>query len=131
MSFGCAFGDQKDDHHFIRVKASKMNVFAHQVMPGMPPNQASMLSTLMAAARANAVGFMRFINDDENELEIDDNDDDGEDDDLMLENWFGLAPPPAAAPIINNNNLLVPVRLTFTRAKVPRMKQYESTWWTR
>ena len=49
----------------------------------------------------------------------------------MLENWFGLAPPPAAPPIINNNNLLVPVLLGFTRAKVPRMKQYESTWWTR
>ena len=136
MSFGCAFGDQKDDHHFVRVKALKMNVFAHQVMPGIPPNQASMLSTLMAAARAKAVGFLRFINDDdENELEIDDDDDDddddGEDDDLMLENWFGLAPPPAAAPIINNNNLLVPVRGALTRAKVPRMKQYESTWWTR
>ena len=71
MSFGCAFGDQKDDHHFVRVKASKMNVFAHhQVMPGIPPNQASMLSTLMAAARAKAVGFLRFLNDDENELKL-------------------------------------------------------------
>ena len=105
MSFGCAFGNQKDDHHFVRVKASKMNVFAHRVMPGMPPNQASMLcSTLMAAARAKAVGFQRFINDDENELEIDD--DDGEDDDLMLENWFGLALPPAAAPIIKTTIFL-------------------------
>ena len=79
-----------------------------------------MLSTLMAAARAKAANFICFINDDENELEIDDDDDDdGEDDDLMLENWFGLAPPPAAAPIINNNNLLVPVRLRFTREKSP------------
>ena len=133
MSFGCAFGNQKDDHHFVRVKASKMNAFTHQLMPGMPPNQASMFSTFMAGARARAAVFLRFINDDENELEIDD-DDDGEDNDLMLENWFvGLAPPPAAAPIINNNNLLVPVLLRFTRAKVPRMKQqYESTcWWTR
>ena len=90
-----------------------------------------MLSTLMAATRAKAAVFVRFINDDENELEIDDDkDDDGEDDDLMLENWFGLAPPPAAIPNINNNRL-VPALLMFTRAKVPRMKQYESTWWTR
>jgi hypothetical protein len=94
MSFGCAFGDQKDDHHFIRVKASKMTVFTPHVMPGMPPNQASMLSTLMAAAKAKAAVFLRFINDDNNELEIDDDDDDdGEDDDLMLDDWFGLAPP--------------------------------------
>jgi hypothetical protein len=100
-------------------------------MPGMPPNQASMLSTLMAGARAKAASFLRFINDDEDELEIDDDDDDdGEDDDLMLDDWFGLAPPPAATPIINNNHL-VPALLRFTRAKVPRMKQYESTWWTR
>ena len=131
MSFGCAFGDQKDDHHFARVKASKMNAFTPHVMPGTPPNQASVLSTLMATARAKSAVFMRFINDDENELEIDeDEDDDGEDDDLILENWFGLAPPPAAAPIINNNHL-VPALLRFTRAKVPRMKQYESTLWTR
>ena len=100
-------------------------------MPGMPPNQASIFSTLMAATRAKAAVFMRFINDDENELEIDDDeDDDGEDDDPMLENWFGLAPPPAAAPIIKKNHLL-PALLRFTRAKVLRMKQYESTWWTR
>ena len=132
MSFGCAFGDQKDDHHFVSVKASTMNVCTPHVMPGMPPNQASMLSTLMATARSKAAVFLRFlINNDENELEIDDDDDDdGEDDDLMLENWFGLAPPPAATPIINNNHL-VPVLLRFTRAKVPRMKQYESMWWTR
>ena len=86
-----------------------------------------MFSMLMAVARAKAAVFVRFINDDENELEIDDD----EDDDLMLENWFGLAPPPAAAPIINNNYHLVPALLRFTRAKVPSMKQYESTWWTR
>ena len=134
MSFGCAFGDQKDNHHFVRVKASKMNVFTPpHVMPGMPPNQASMFSTLMAATRAKAVVFLRFINNDKNELEIDnddDDDDDGDDDDLILEDWFGLAPPPAATPIINNNHL-VPALLRYTRAKVPRMKQYESTWWTR
>ena len=68
MSFGCAFGDQKDDHHFVRVKASKMNAFTHQVMPGMPPNQASMLSTLMAATRAKSAAFIRFLNDDNNEF---------------------------------------------------------------
>ena len=64
-------------------------------------------------------------------MEIDDDDDDdGDDDDLILEDWFGLAPPPAATPIINNNHL-VPALLRYTREKVPRMKQYESTWWTR
>ena len=68
MSFGCAFGDQKDDHHFVRVKASKMNVFTHHVMPGMPPNQAAMLSTLMAAARAKSAAFIRFLSDDNNEF---------------------------------------------------------------
>ena len=128
MSFGCAFGDQKDNHHFVRLKASKMNAFTPpQLMPGMPPNQASMFSTLMAAARAKATLYMRFINDDENELEIDDDeDDDGEDDALMPENWFGLAPPPAAAHITNNNHV-APAFVRFTRAKVPRMKQYVST----
>ena len=80
----------------------------------------------MAAARAKSAAFICFINDDDNELEIDDHGDD----DFMLENWFGLAPPPAAAPIINNNHV-VPALLRFTRAKVPRMKKYESTWWTR
>ena len=35
MSFGCAFGDQKEDHHFVRVKASKMNAFTHHLMPGI------------------------------------------------------------------------------------------------
>jgi len=68
MSSGCAFGDQKDDHHFVRVKASKMNVFTPHVMPGMPPNQASMLSTLMAATRAKAAAFIRMIHDDNNEF---------------------------------------------------------------
>ena len=121
MSFGCAFGDKKDDHHFVRVSASKMNVFTPHAMPGMPPNQASMVSTLMATTRAYWAAFICFINNDENELEIDDN----EDDDLMLENWFGLAPPPAAAPITNNNHV-APAFVRFTRAKVPRMKQYES-----
>ena len=89
MSFGCAFGDQNDDQHFVRVKASKMNVFTPDVMPGMPTNPALILSTLTDAARAKAAIFLRFINDDENEMEIDDDnddDDDGEDDDLMLEN---------------------------------------------
>jgi hypothetical protein len=133
MSFGCAFGDQKDDHHFVRVKAFKMNAFIPHVMPGTPPNQVSMLSTLMAAARAKSAVFMRFINDDNNELEIEDDDDvdDDDDDDFMeLEELFGHAPPPVAAAIINNNHVppAVPRR---TRAKFPRMKQYESTWWTR
>jgi hypothetical protein len=59
IKFGCAFGDQKDNHHFVRVKALKMNTFIHHVMPGMPPNQASMLSTLMAAARAKSAVFIR------------------------------------------------------------------------
>ena len=45
-------------------------------MPGKPPNQASMLSTLMAAARAKSAAFICFINNDNNELEIDDDDDD-------------------------------------------------------
>ena len=94
-----------------------------------------MLSTLMAATRAKAAVFLCFINDDENELEIDDDDDvdDDDDDDFMvLEDWFGHAPPPvAAAIIITNNNHVPPVILRFTRAKVPHMKQYESTWWTR
>ena len=45
-----------------------MNVFTPHVMPGMAPIQASMLSTLMAAARAKAAVFLRFINDDNNEF---------------------------------------------------------------
>ena len=100
-----------------------MNVFTPQhVMSGMLPNQASMFSAPMAAARAKAAVFLRFINDDEHELEIDDDDDDdddGEDNDLMLENWFGLAPPPAATPIINNNHLVPALLLRFTRRKYP------------
>jgi hypothetical protein len=101
-------------------------------MPGTPPNQASMLCTLMAAARAKAAVFLRFINDDENELEMDDDDvDDDDDDDFMvLEDWFGHAPPPVAAAITNNNHV-PPAIPRFTGAKVPRMKQYESSWWTR
>ena len=91
-----------------------------------------MLSTPMAAAREKCAAFIRFINDDENELEIyEDEDDDGEDNDLMLQNMFGLAPQPAAAPPITTNNHVAPAFVRFTRAKVPRMKQYESTWWSR
>ena len=85
----------------------------------MPPKQASMLSTLVAAARAKSATFIRFINDDDNDEDF-----------MVLEDWFGLAPPPVAAPIINSNHL-VPALLRRTRAKFPRMKQYESTWWTR
>ena len=90
-----------------------------------------MLSTLMAAARAKSAIFMRFINDDNNELEMDDdnNVDDGNDDDFMeLEDWFGLQPPPAAG--ITNINHVAPAVPRFTRSKFPRMQQHESTWWT-
>ena len=94
-----------------------------------------MLSTLMTAARGKAAVFLRFINDDENELEIDDDDDDVDDDDddfMVLEDWFGHAPPPVPAVIIiTNNNHVPPAIPRFTRAKVPRTKKYESTWWTR
>ena len=77
IEFGCTFGNEKDDHHFVRVKASKeMNTFIPHVMPGTPPNQASMLSTLMAAARAKSAAFVHIKNDDNIKLEIDDDDDD-------------------------------------------------------
>ena len=101
-------------------------------MPGTPPNQASMLSTLTAVARAKSAVFMRFINDNNNDLEIDDDDnvDDHDNDDFMvLEDWFGLAPPPVVAAI-NNSDHVPPAVPRFTRAKFPRMKQYKSTWWT-
>ena len=134
IEFGCAFGDGKDDHHFIKVKSSKMSAFIPHVMPGTPPNQASILSTLMAAARVKSTVFLRFITNDNNELEIDDNDDvdDNDNDDFMvLEDWFGLTPPPVVAAITNNNHV-PPAVLRFTRAKFPRMvKQYKSTWCTR
>ena len=84
-----------------------------------------MLSTLMDAARAKSAAFMRFINDDNNELEMDDDDDvdDDDDDDFMvLEDWFGIQPSPAAA-VITNINHVAPAVPRFTRSKFPRMKQ--------
>ena len=74
MRFGCALCNKKFNHHIVRVKASKMNAFIPHATPGTPPNQASMLSTLMAVARARYAVFIRFILDDENELEIDNED---------------------------------------------------------
>ena len=68
IEFGGAFGDEKDDLHFVRVEASTMNAFTIHMMPGMPPNQASMLSLLMAAARAKSAAFIRMIHDDNNEF---------------------------------------------------------------
>ena len=103
-------------------------------MPGMPPNQASLLSTLMAATRAKSAVFMRCINNGNNELEMDDDDnvDDGDDDDFMvLEDWFGLQQLPPAAAVIPNINHVAPAVPRFTRSEFPCMKQYESTWWTR
>ena len=76
-----------------------------------------MLSTLVAAVRAKSAALIRFLQDDENELEIDD--DDGENDDLVLKNRFGLAPPPLAAPNTNINHV-VPAVPRFTRSNVPR-----------
>ena len=67
IEFGCAFGDEKDDLHFVRVEASTMNAFTIHMMPGMPPNQASMPSLLMAAARAKSAAFICMIHDDNNE----------------------------------------------------------------
>ena len=136
IEFGCAFlGDEKDYNHFVRVKALKMNtLFIPHVTPGTPPNQASMFSMLMAAARAKSVANICFINDNNNELEMDDGDDvddhDDDDDFMVLGDWFGLQPPPAAA-LITNINHVAPAVPRFTRSKFPCMKQYESTWWTR
>ena len=110
-------------------------------MPGAHPNQESLLSTLVATARAKSVAFICLIHDDKNNgLEIDDkdnvdDDDDNDDNDnddnfMVLEDRFGLAPPPAAAAITNNNHV-APAVPRFTRSKIPRKKQYESTLWTR
>ena len=119
IKFGCAFGDEKDDHHFVRVKVLKMNAFIPHVMPGTPPNQASMISMLIAAAREKSAVFMHFVNDDDNKLEIDD--DDTNEDFMVLEDWFGLQMSPAAATITNINHV-APAVPRFTMAKFPRMK---------
>ena len=89
-----------------------------------------MLSMVMAAARAKSAAFICMIHDGNSELEIDN---DNNNDVMVLEDWFGLvASPPAVAAITNNNHVVVaPAVVRFTRAKVPRMNQYESTWWTR
>jgi hypothetical protein len=115
IKFGCAFGDEKYYHQFVRVSAVKMNAFDPHAMPGT------------AAARATSAAFIRLIHDNNNQLEIDDDDDD---DFMVLGDWFGLAPSPAAAAITNMNHV-APAVPSFTRSKFPRMKQYESTWWTR
>jgi hypothetical protein len=98
-------------------------------MPGTPQNQISMLSALMAAARAKSAASIRMIHDDNNELGIDDDDDDI----MVLEDWCGLPLPSAAAAaaaITPNITYVAPAVSRFTRSKFPRMKQYESTWWT-
>jgi hypothetical protein len=86
-----------------------MNAFIPHVMPGTPPNQVSMLSRLMAAARAKSAAFICMIHDDDNDdfksaalicmIHDDDNDDDN-DDFMVLEDWFGLAPPPVVAAML-------------------------------
>ena len=49
IEFGCAFGDEKYEHRFVRLNASKMNAFIPQhAMLGTPPNQASMLYYVIA-----------------------------------------------------------------------------------
>ena len=49
VEFGYAFGNEKHEHRFVRLNASKMNALIPQhAMSGTPPNQASMLYVIVA-----------------------------------------------------------------------------------